>query len=402
MTVFYILDSFPSLSENFILREITALRKLGLDVKVCSLKRSEEGTVHPDALQLVKDVVYVDDLPIMGKFIAVARNICGHPAYCGLLMLSLFHDMFISFRFMLQRLRGAFNAMAIADLAGARPDHVHAHFAYVTADVAGVLSGISNCRWSVSAHAWDIFTQPGKITTRRLEGADRIFVCSRHGMEVLESLSAGDKTAGKIVLMYHGVDNGEFEAKGRLGHVIAVGRLEEKKGFDVLIQACGILAGQGLRPRCIIVGDGPQLKLLESEIRRLGLDNIELPGALPFEKVKTLMAESNMLVHPGRKTANGDRDGIPNVILEAMALGKPVIASSVGGIPELVEDGVNGLLVSPEDPVRLAAMMKKIQEDEVLAERIGRSAKEHVVKHFEISETIKPLFKYFSACGAGK
>jgi glycosyltransferase involved in cell wall biosynthesis len=109
------------------------------------------------------------------------------------------------------------------------------------------------------------------------------------------------------------------------------------------------------------------------------------------------MAESMMLVHPGRITENGDHDGIPNVLLEAMALGKPVISSSVGGIPELIEDRVNGFLVRPDDPEQLADAIKRLMNDKDLAETIGRSAKERIKASFEITETIKPLFKYFLA-----
>jgi glycosyltransferase involved in cell wall biosynthesis len=357
---------------------------------------------------------------------------------------------------MCQRLRGAIQAMAVADFADAKPDHIHAHFAYVTTDVARILAKIAGCKWSVSAHAWDIFTQSHAITSRRIDGADKIFACSMHGKMQLENLklrnykiyehpisntqfpisiclcvhadrselnfrkaltwildipcsildilrrnfcspnsSDGQHQAERIVLMYHGVDTVEFETSGRSDHIIAVGRLEEKKGFEILLLACKRLAEQNIRPRFIIVGEGPRREILEAEIKKSGLENVELCGAMDFDKVKMLMAESLMLVHPGRITENGDHDGIPNVILEAMALAKPVIASSVGGISELIEDGVNGLLVKPDDPEQLAGSIKALLTDKVRAERIGKAAKEHIKVHFEISETVQPLFKYF-------
>ena len=391
MTVFYILDSFPSLSENFILREILALKRLGVNIRICALNKPAEVAVHPDALPLAGDVIYVKNLPFKKKFFAVAGNFFRHPALFATLAFTLLHDMFFSFRFMCQRLRGVIHAMAIADFADAKPDHVHAHFAYVSADVARILAGLNGCKWSVSAHAWDIFTQSRKIISRRIESADKIFACSRHGKKLLESLSGEHE---RIVLMYHGIDTGEFNTRDHADYIIAVGRLEEKKGFEILLRACKILSEQNIRPRCIIVGEGAQREMLDAEIRKLGLKNVELSGGMGFDRVKMLMAESVMLVHPGRITENGDHDGIPNVLLEAMALAKPVIATSVGGIAELIEDGVNGLLVKPDDPVELAGSIKALLTDKVRAEKMGKEAKEHIKKHFEISETVQPLFRY--------
>ncbi len=450
MTVFYILDSFPSLSENFILREIVALKKLGINIRICALKKPTEGAVHPDALPFLEDVLYIEDLTFKRKFTAVADNFFRHPALFAKLSSSLLHDMLFSFRFMCQRMRGAINAMAIADFANTKPDHVHAHFAYVAADVARILAELSGCKWSVSAHAWDIFTQSRETISRRIEVADRIFVCSKHGKSVLENLklcnckvyehpisntqfpisnginfrkvlnwtldipcwildilrfgfwppklSSGQYKSDRIALMYHGVDTAEFEIKGKADHIIAVGRLEEKKGFEILLQACKILADQNIMPHCIIVGEGPQREMLMAKIRDLGLTNVELSGGMGFDRVKMLMAESVMLVHPGRITENGDHDGIPNVLLEAMALAKPVVATSVGGVAELVEDGVNGLSVKPDDPVELAGSIKALLTDKVRAGKMGKEAKEHIKKHFEISGTVQPLFKYFLSC----
>ncbi|MFZ2657859.1 MAG: glycosyltransferase family 4 protein [Victivallales bacterium] len=391
MRVFYILDNFPSLSETFVLREILALKKLGVNIRICALRKPAEGAVNPEAFPLLEDVIYVKDLSFKRKIFAVAGNFLRHPAFFILLLFSLFHDMFFSFRFMCQRLRGAIHAMTIANLADMKVEHVHAHFAYVTTDTARILAELYGCKWSVSAHAWDIFTQSRRVIGRRIEGADRIFVCSRHGKYMLEELCHGEK----IVLMYHGIDTDKFEGKDQSDHIIAVGRLEEKKGFDILLRALKILSEQNIKTRCIIVGEGPQRERIEEEIRDFGLKNVELLGGMDFDKVKMLMAESSMLVHSGRITGNGDHDGIPNVLLEAMALAKPVIATSVGGIAELIEDGVNGILVKSDDPGQLAGSIKTLLLDKGLAENIGKAAREHIKGHFEISETVQPLYKYF-------
>ncbi len=395
MTVFYILDSFPVLSENFILREILSLKKLGVNIRIFAFNKPAEEAVNPAALPLMENVEYLEKCPFSKKLSTVAVNLFRHPVLFAKLSFSLIYDMSFSFRFMCQRLNGAIHALAIADLADAKPDHVHAHFAYVTADTARILAGFAGCKWSVSAHAWDIFTQSPEIVARRIEGADKVFVCSVHGKNLLENMIPGQTQHDRIVLMYHGVETREFEAGEQADHIIAVGRLEEKKGFEVLLRACKILAEQNIRPRFIIIGEGPQREKLDAEIRNSGLKNVELLGSLSFDKVKMLMAESIMLVHPGRTAGNGDHDGIPNVLLEAMALGKPVIATSVGGISELIENRANGLLVEADDSEQLSESVRALLTDKVLAETIGKAAKEHVKRHFEISETVQPLFKYF-------
>jgi glycosyltransferase involved in cell wall biosynthesis len=404
MTVVYILDSFPNLSETFILREILALKKLGINIRIYALKKPVGEPLHPEVLPLLEDVIYINNLSFKQKLFAVLSMFFRQPVLLVILAFSLFFDMFYSLRFMYHRFRGAVNAMAIANFADTKPGHIHAHFAYVTTDSARILAKLFSCKWSVSAHAWDIFTQPEKILFRRIESADKIFVCTRHGKMLLENNAI--KQQDKVLLMYHGLDTMKFENyaqntqkdipnKNALVHIIAVGRLEEKKGFDLLLHACKILAEQNIKPHCIIVGEGPERESLEAKVREFTLDNVELIGTLAFDKVKALMAKSSMLVQPSRITKNGDHDGIPNVLLEAMALGKTVIATPVGGISELIEDGINGLLVEPENPEKLAEKIKELINDNNRAEKIEKTAKEYIKEHFEISENIKPMYEYF-------
>ncbi len=399
--VLYILDKFPNLTENFILREILALRRLGVDIQVCALNRPALSIAGDAAAPQEVKVFYLDSLPRSKKVCAVFVAAFKRPALFARLLLSAACEFRFSLRFMFQRLKGLLIAAAIAESADFEPDHVHAHFAYVAADVARILAELYACKWSVSAHAWDIFTQPHRIIARRISDTDRIFVCSMFGKNILEDLHQ-EHLGGRITLMYHGLEPAEFEISGNPGHIIAVGRLEEKKGFDVLLRALKILADQGLRPRCLIVGDGPQLMKLEALIKELKLTTVELTGEKDLGQVKRLMADSIMLVHPGRIAKNLDCDGIPNVILEAMALGRPVVASAVGGIPELIRDGVNGILVEPDNPEALSAAIGKLLADRSLSGRMGNAAKEHVKKSFRISDTVQPIFIYFSAADKDK
>ncbi len=393
MSICYILDRFPSLTETFVRREIMALKDAGLEIKVFSLNMGAAGAAEPDGI----DVERID----RRGFLRISQILARWFARCPVVFLKracmIPGDLIASPRFAYHRMKGVLNAALAAEMALGRGWHVHAHFAYVSADAAACLAEFLGCRWSVSAHAWDIFTFPGRVLRRRLRGADSVFVCSRHAQEILEG--HGIK---KTILMRHGIalDDMVTRADVKRGeYVLSVGRLEEKKGFMVLLDALALLAGRGIRLNAKIVGDGGCRGALERRIGELGLKNtVELTGSLGHDDVLRLMRGSFFLVHSGIVAADGDRDGIPNVVVEAMGLGKAVVASAVGGIPELVEDGVDGLLCESGSAESLATAVARLWEDRDLAATLGGKAQVRVCRDFDIRENIKPLLGYLGVC----
>jgi glycosyltransferase involved in cell wall biosynthesis len=211
--------------------------------------------------------------------------------------------------------------------------------------------------------------------------------------------------------MYHGIDRSVFHPSQRRARgsddaprVLAVGRLRAKKGLDTLIDACRLLHERGCRVRCEIVGYGEEHDALAHRIENAGLGrHVRLAGKLAREQVIDAYARADVFVQPSRITADGDRDGIPNVLLEAMAMGLPVVASAVSGIPEVVRDGVNGLLVPADAPLALADAIERVLARPQEAAALGRAARESVADGFDNDRNLRALLQRLDAapgCGA--
>jgi glycosyltransferase involved in cell wall biosynthesis len=201
---------------------------------------------------------------------------------------------------------------------------------------------------------------------------------------------------GKVRCIYHGLDMSEY-APGRAPRrdrplLLAVGQLKPKKGFHHLLDACRILLERGSSFDCEIVGDGSLRAELAARIGELGLrSRVRLLGALPHEAVVKKYREATVFALPCVTGPDGDRDGIPNVILEAMAMGVPVVSTRHSGIPEAVEDGRTGLLVPPGDPQEIATAIERLLGDPVLRERLGSRGRERVRKVFDIDANARAL-----------
>lgn len=180
--------------------------------------------------------------------------------------------------------------------------------------------------------------------------------------------------------------------------ILSVGQLMERKGYIYLIRACQILKTRSCDFCCRIVGEGPLRKELEEEIHRLGLDDeIELVGALPQEEVIQQYEQANIFALPAVLAESGDRDGIPNVILEAMAMELPVVSTWHSGIPEVIEDGKNGLLVPPGDPSALADALAELLTHREAAQQMGCEGRRTVVDRFDPQKNIQVLVDAFMA-----
>ena len=273
---------------------------------------------------------------------------------------------------------------------------IFAHFAWTTADLAAAAAQLSERPWFCFVHAWDVFTRPAAELRRRTTTASRIVACS---LAAADACLAAGIDRDKISVIHHAiqVQSSEFKVQSstpstlqpfnlstlqpssmRPLAVIAVGRLVEKKGFDTLVRAWPAVARAVPGARLRIVGDGP----CASSLRRLARevcdhdDSIVFSGAVPEEETLKAMASSDMLVLPSRRLPNGDRDGIANVILEAMALGVPVITTDAGAAGEVVQDGVTGILLAHAvTPDTLSAAIVRLASDESLRATIADNAR---------------------------
>jgi glycosyltransferase involved in cell wall biosynthesis len=307
-------------------------------------------------------------------------------------------------------------AVALADRLLDAPDvcHLHAHFAHGTTTVAWLAAEIAGLPFSFTGHARDIYARelnPHGLLRRKLHAARFAVTCTEANRRHLKRIAP----AAPVHLVYHGL-GADFarllergaaspgHANGRL-RVLGVGRLVAKKGFDVLVEACGLLARRGVGVEALIVGqDDKHSDEVRLRIAALGLERqVHLPGPMPPDALSDEYRRASVFCLPCRVLAN-DRDGIPNVLVEAMASGIPVVTTSVSGIPELVADGSNGLLVPPDDPEALAGALLRLHQDRELARRLARAGVATVRERFDgeaMGRRLADLFRE-QALGSGE
>jgi glycosyltransferase involved in cell wall biosynthesis len=309
------------------------------------------------------------------------------------------------------RVRRFGQALVLAAEWPADADWLHVHFIHTPASVgryAGLILGIG---WSVSAHAKDIWTSPDWELRAKLDAARWTVTCTRSGYEHLKSL-AGDPA--RINLSYHGLDLDRFgpfdgirgEADGsdpdRPVTIVSVGRAVEKKGYDTLLRALALLPA-GLHWRFEHIGGGVLLPELKALAANLGIEErAAFRAAQAQEEVLASYRRADIFALACRVAADGDRDGLPNVLVEASSQGLPCVSTVVSGVPELIEDGANGLLVPPDDPAALAEALRRLITDPGLRLRLGTAAEARVRGHFDHHASIGQLKALFEAARAGR
>jgi glycosyltransferase involved in cell wall biosynthesis len=280
--------------------------------------------------------------------------------------------------------------------------HIHAHFASTAASVALHVHRLTGVPYSFTAHAKDIYRYGLDFDHLRtkLDQAQFAVTVSDYNRHHLARLGGG-----RVVRVYNGVDLRRFVPNGGSRDdpplVLGVGRLVEKKGFDVLIQACALLRADGVRFRCLIVGKGELAHDLQRLISALGLEeHVELAGPLPREKLLELFPRASVVAAPCIVGRDGNRDGLPTVLTEAMAFKLPVVATPVTGIPELVDDGRTGLIVPERDPAALAAAIRRLIEDRETARRLAEAGRERVERDFDLRVNVGELRELFEVSSA--
>jgi colanic acid/amylovoran biosynthesis glycosyltransferase len=390
--VAYVLRTYPRLSETFILNELLELERQGLPLRVFSLKEPDDTVFHADTLRLRAPVTY---LPPLGP--RTALRFVGPHARClarrpGRYLWRLAKALSSGSR---PRVKRFLRAGYIASKLGREEvAHLHAHFASGATSVALEVHELTGVPFSFTAHAKDIFHESvdPRHVRRKLELARFAVTVSDYNRDYLATLCE----RAELVRIYNGIDvarlavNGTRRARPPL--VLGVGRLIEKKGFADLVRACALLRSRGLDVRCRIVGQGPLRSQLGELIASLGLDDaVELSGALPRERLLRLYRQASALAAPCVVCRDGNRDGLPTVLVEAMALGVPVVATPVAGIPELVADEDTGLLVPEQDPEALAAALERVVTDAELAARLSRAGRELVEREFDLRTNVAEL-----------
>lgn len=395
----YLARTLPTVSETFVIREIVALRRLGAEVRLFSVYKPDRVSRHPELPDAAAEAVTLfrpADLRFTashayfaltspGRYFGCFRNYVLAPRESWKKKLRCFFHFLMS----------PYTAWRMREEGVA---HVHAHFANIAASVAMMAAHLLDIPFSFTVHAYDIF-RDDLLMTEKLAGAKFVAVCSRFNEAYLLE-HYPEAMNPRMELVRYGIDPASFsgclsESPRDVSSILAVGRLVETKGFHTLIQACGFLRDRGLKFKCTIIGAGPEAARLEGLVHNLDLgESISLAGERHPAEVLGFYPRADLFVMPSC-VRNNDRDGIPNVLLEAMLSEVPVISTRVSGIPELVRHGETGLLVEPDDPAALADAMERLLRDRDLAAHLSSGGKDLVLREFDIRKSAERLLELF-------
>jgi glycosyltransferase involved in cell wall biosynthesis len=429
----YVVMGFPRVSETFIASEIHRVEQAGISLRLFVVKPVEERETelkHPVVERIEAQPEYLPDTTALTAPLhqwrprhlkpfgpALRRTLRRRPAGVASAFATAFRQALRDRRTATSGprkiyLKELLQAVALADRLLDAPEvrHLHAHFAHGTTTVTMLASRIAGVPFSFTGHARDIYARelnPKGWLNRKLRAARFAVTCTEANVRHLSAI----EPRARVHLVYHGL-NADFarlleiqpanpDSNGTL-RVIGVGRLVAKKGFDTLVDACGVLQRQGVPFEAAIIGqDDKHSDEIRRRIERQGLDGmVRLPGPVGQAELLGEYRRASALCMPCRLLPN-DRDGIPNVLVEAMAAGAPVIATGVSGIPELVEDERNGLLVEPDDPEALAAALMRVHEDRALATRLSEAARATVRERFDGTRHAQQLARLFEEALAG-
>lgn len=386
--VAYLVKRFPRLSETFVLNEFLEVRKAGWELRLYALLDSGEKVVHPAALALVPEVGYLslDGRPWRSAWRLLrgaAAQVVARPAALARVLWAI-----LSVDRSIPSLRHATEGLWLAgELRKHGVSHLHAHFVHSPAAVAYLCRQAGGPPFSLTAHAKDLYTTPPRKLRARARAARFVITCTESNGRHLRELLGSDPGI-PIHVIHHGTDLERFHPDRRQperGLIVSVGRLVPKKGFPYLLRALDLLVRAGCDVRCELYGGGERRGELEAMADALGLgDRLTFHGARPLDEIAAAYARATLFVLAPVVLADGDRDGIPNVLVEAMASGAPVVSTRISGIPELIEDGIDGMLVEPEDPEALATAMRRLLDDGELAARLAASGRRKVERDFDL------------------
>jgi colanic acid/amylovoran biosynthesis glycosyltransferase len=397
----YLIGTYPVLTTTFIDRELRELQRRGLSVHVLSLRRPTHDEAVPGIAAAAANTSHL--LPVAGsRFILDQLFFLATRPLRYLSTLACLgtrpHPSFRSrLKTMLHFLEGV---CAARRLAAYGVDRCHVHFVDRAAVVGIVVSRLLRIPYSLSIHAGpDIFVEP-ILLAEKLDEASFVVTCTGFNKRYLEN-ALGHRADSKIEVLYHGIELDQqperVPSRAEPKLILSIGQLRERKGFAHLIQACHLLRSDGQDFACEIIGSGPQHGELQSLIDELDLDGtVVLRGSLPHAEVLGRLDQASAFALGCVVARDNNRDGIPNVLLEAMAAGVPVVSTRISAIPELVRDGENGLLVPPGDDEALAGALARLLRDPELAARLGEAGRQTVERDFDVRRNAERLYALLS------
>ncbi len=382
--IVYVVSLFPSLSETFIVREINALIERGVDVRIISLKKPSRELLQTDSAALLGRVRH--PLAFAAGLREAWQAVRGNPRAVVRATLLILADSWRRPDVAIKSLATLFRALQqVPWLEDFDPQLIHAHWATYPSTAAWALGCVLGRPFSFTCHAHDIFIE-NQLLARKIRESALAVTISRHNVAWLCS-HATPMAEHKLKVIHCGVDmdHAPWHALHRDKRMmLAVGRLDPVKGFETLIDAVALLQERGIDLECRLVGSGP----LDPQLRRRAIargvaSRIEFAGAQTQERIRNWMSTATLFALPSQVAADGNRDGIPVALMEAMASGCPVVSTRVSGIPELIQDDEDGVLVEQRDPGALADAIERLLESSELRQRLATRARLRIENEFD-------------------
>jgi glycosyltransferase involved in cell wall biosynthesis len=397
----YVMKSYPKISETFILNEILELERQGVQLHLFSLRPCPDIRSHPDVAQVKADVTYIPQLRQNKKYnLDRVQSLFGaqwhwltRAPIAYRTAFTFYQDESLDWEDFLQ---AAFLAKKLQHL---KITHLQVHFANLPTAIVEMAQILYPFTFNIFAHAKDIYLTLPEVLDRRIAKSEFILTCTGFNAQHLRKIST---SSTPIVLSYHGINFTRFtpnlsvRQQSQVPMIMSVGRFCEKKGFPYLLEACSQLKRSGYMFQCVIIGYGEMQLELERLIATLELsDIVSLPGKKTQDQLVDLYNEASLFVLPCLVTDDGDRDGIPNVLLEAMAMELPVVSTDISGISELVENNRNGFLVQEKNSEALAQAIAKLITQPDLRQQFGQRGREKVLTDFNLNRNVGEIRELF-------
>ncbi len=406
-TIAVVLKGYPRLSETFIAQELLELERAGFRLRLFSMRHPTDRKTHPvndeikAPVNYLPEYLYQEPLRVFRSWLR-ARKLPGYGKALKVWTADLRRELTPN------RVRRFGQALVLACELPSDVARLYGHFIHTPGSVTRYTHLMTGLPWSCSAHAKDIWTSPDWELSEKLDSASWTATCTASGHRQLQNLAQAPEN---VHLIYHGLDLKRFPEPAEYGserdgsdlsdpvRIVTVGRAVEKKGLDTLVDALAALPGD-LNWSWTHIGGGTLSDALKAQVKRLDLsDRVKFLGSQPQTKVIDQYRSSDMFVLPCRIAADGDRDGLPNVLVEAASQKLACISTPISGIVEMFTDEHNGLLVEPDNVTALSAAIERLARNPALRQKLGNAAAERVRNEFDAHQTIRKLTDLFLAGG---
>jgi glycosyltransferase involved in cell wall biosynthesis len=404
--IVYVILRFPYLTETFVAEEIRAVRSQGVQVSIVSLLKPHAGPVQPHSVELLSSTWYAPGLLTMALWQAQFAYFSKDAGLYWTMLTTLLRCPTRKqlLRSMAKRTVVFLKAVAVAyRFRGDQVQLLHAHFAWFSGAAAWICGPLLKIPFTVTVHANDVFASTDLLGLICGKAAHVVAISNYNRRTLARS---GLRSSELTTVIHCGVNVSELQiqpsatefgsANGSL-RILSVGSLVEKKGHRILIEACNLLRERGVEFACTIIGGGPQEHQLHRQVRSLGLqDKVILLGARSHPEILAAYSNHDVFALASVVAKDGDRDGIPVVIMEAGAMGLPIVSTDVSGIPEFVRRDQTGILVPPGDARALAEAIATLAKDSNLRTELGQNARALVENEFNLATNVARLVNLWS------